>query len=238
MINKLPIYTNRTHTGSEYFINDISTFTELFINHLELNAEDYLLSIKELYRILNSIKNNQSEILTVGIDILKDIFLSQLLNVKFECLDISYEFVNNAKNLIKRLGCENNLIYLNNDIKNFPINNKFDIVLLTQMDYIFNDDELSGIVEKIYASNVKYIVITSRSIYKVSFKNFFYELIFNILYSLKTIVTKTPESYKSYRRRHGHFLDIMDKHFFLTQQSSYKTKSGPIRFMVFQKRTL
>jgi hypothetical protein len=235
MLDKLSIYINQSHTGSEYFINDISSFRELCINHLELNAEDYLLNIKELYRIIVTITNNESKILTVGIDVFKDILLSQLLKNKFDCYDINNEFVNSSKSLIKRIDCENYLNYENKDIRKIQFIYNYDVVLLTQMDYIFDDDELSEILKKCYVANIMYIIVTSRSVYEVNLSNLFYELIFNVIYSMKTFLRKNSDSYITFRRRYGFFLSIFNKYYRLKKQSTHNTKSGKIRFMLFEK---
>ncbi len=173
------------------------------------------------------------QIITIGMDLLKDYCLARLSNAEVDCIDLDLDSITEANLVMQKLGMRDSIRYECSDIRKFQLVKKYNCALMTQMDYIFDDGELNEIFKKFHDAEIKNLIVISKSIYKFRLRDLFFEPAFNLLYSLKNIYNRNINSYVTYRRRYGFFLSLVNQYYTLSMSLEYKTKSGPVRVMHF-----
>ena len=180
--------------------------------------------------------------ISIGIDILKDSTLVKNNNFKIDVFDIDEKSVNLAKKFSDGLLISDSLKYFNQNVlsEDFRINENYEILILSQMDYIFSDKEILLLLEKVYKSRIKYILILTPSIFTFSASPYkTLDLIYNLLRSLKSNLIGSPdEYYTTFKRRESYFLSLFRKKYYCAYKFDYAYPSGREYLFLMKSRTL
>ena len=235
-------YSNRLNK-----LKSIKSYSQLFYDSF-ITEPHTLYNLSQLLEFLP--KNRSKRALCVGYCFLKE---STLLREGYfrsiETWDIDSDLVPAANNAISKLNINSKLRRLN-ILKDEINKDKYETLLLFQMDYIFSDEELALIIKKAIDANIKECIVITPSLLHLSFpfpkeKNILFHdlIIFMQLYIKKfrkkntNYSEKNVMSYKVYTRFKNSFIKLF-------RQNGYKLKvlkvsmnnNGSFHFMHFYNK--
>ena len=218
------IYNDR-----ERLYSRISSLEELYSEYISLEPHCFL----HAGVISNTIKKknlNGISAISIGIDILKESTLVKNNNLNIDVFDIDKKAVALANKFSYELQISDTLKYFEQNIlsEDFRIQKGYEILILSQMDYIFSDKDIELLLKKISMAKIKYILIITPSIYSFSpspYKTL--DLIKSLLSCIKSNLITNPKKYfTTYKRRESYFLSLFRKHFYCDYKFDYVYPSG------------
>ena len=148
------------------YLSNYSNYEEMFLDYFKNQSHT-------IYNFSHALsffpKNEKGLALSIGTDIFKE--LSLVKNSYFESIEvweIEEDLISIANNFVKKL--EQKIKFVKKNILHEQIiPNKFNTLLLFQMDYIFSDENIKLILAKAQEANVKECFIISPSILHIEF---------------------------------------------------------------------
>lgn len=210
-----------------------STIEELFLEYTSFEPHCFL-HASSLSKTISKYNLNGVNAISIGIDFLKELILIKNNDITIDSFDIDDEAVIDANNLAEKYKISNSLKYFKENVlfKGFQIKDKYELCILSQMDYILTDEEIHQIVKLLKSANIKYILVITPSIFSFNLKplkNLPYKMIdyvFIFLLSIKKKFTIKDESYITFRRRESYFLNLFKKEYACLSKYDYSYPSG------------
>ncbi len=232
MINILNFKHNKemeVYSKREDLYKRISTLEELYNEYVILEPHTFL-HAGAISKTISKKQLNGMSAISIGMDLIKDSTLVKNNNYSIDVFDIDEKAVSLANKFSNGLLISDSLKYFKQDVlsKDFKIKNKYEILILSQMDYIFSDDQIKFLLKKISKSHIKYILIITPSIFSFSFSPYkFVDLIYNFLRCLKSYLKANKNNYyTTYRRRKTHLLNLFKQYYYCDYQFDYAYPSG------------
>lgn len=233
---------------------------ELFAQQLDVESlvRKYLsrephcfLHIGELRRALESIQRNDLQVVSIGTDIIKDIFISDLI-VRMHVVDGDAEFVASANVYAARVGLSDKISFHELWITEATINSLLkahhpNVLQLLQMDYVLDDQLIRAIVEAAHAQEVEYIVVMSPSILTFQINHNPIALLSSTFQWLERFyalcmknirgrrIKTADETLETYTRSATHFMSMFNTRYRCCYHNIYQFPSGEANLMVFKK---
>jgi len=235
MINKITIWADGTYDKRAENYRSASSWEHYELEHLKSEPHAFLL-IGFLIKNFSDVISKKS-ILSIGIDLLKDLMIIRSTQSELKVLDIDQIAVEEGNKAIERFGIEKSLTYQLDNILTYKMDEKFDCLILCQMDYIFNDSDFKNIIKKAANGKIKNIIVLTPSLYEFTFHPYkFLETIHTFLYATKTFLKKDSNSYRTYRRRRTHFTSLFSDHYHIDKHLSFKYPYGRINLYCLKLR--
>lgn len=227
MINKLLIWSDARYEKRAQNYKSASCWEHYELEHLKSEPHAFLL-VGFLIKNFSDVVSKKS-ILSIGIDLLKDLMIVRSTHAELKVLDLDQTAVEEGNKAIKRFGFENSLTYQLDNILTYKVEKKFDCLILCQMDYIFNDKDFKKIIKKAANDEIENLIVLTPSLYEFTFHPFkMLETIHTFLYAAKTFLLKDPNSYQTYRRRRGYFTKMVSDYYRVDKYLSFKYPYGRI----------
>lgn len=160
---------NENYESRKTIFNDISSIQSLIDRYVTLEPHCFL-HIGFLSNLFADQKLNESNVLSIGIYVMKEITLARLNDLKFYVVDIDSQAINSCIEFNRKLVVF--IQYFLADIESVeftaPIESKkFDVLLLSQMDYILSDRQLRHLINFSYNADIQNIMVLSPSIHSI-----------------------------------------------------------------------
>ena len=222
-----------------------SNYEEMFFDYFRNQSH----TVYNLSHALNFFPKNEKNLaLSIGTDVFKEVsFLKEKFFKSIEVWDIEDELIQIAGNINKKFN-QKIEFFKKNILHEKIIPNKFDTLLLFQMDYIFSDENMKIILDKAREAGIKECFIISPSILHLGLpfpkeKDIFvhdlvkFIFIFFKSFSLKQIInTKNKNDNKSthltYTRTLKSFKKlVMQSHFSIKKVKVIMNTNGSFHFI-------
>ncbi len=216
---------------------------ELFLEYISVEPHCFL-HASSLSNTISKYNLNGVNAISIGIDFLKELILLKNNQITIDSFDIDDKAVLDAKNLAEKYKISNSLKHFKENVlcKGFQIKDNYELCILSQMDYIFTDEEIRQIVKLLKSANIKYILVITPSIFSFNLKPFknlphkIFDYLFSFLSSIKTKFTIKDESYITFRRRESYFLNLFKKEYACLYKYDYSYPSGRAYTFLFKSR--
>lgn len=156
-----------SYNRSEYFvgINDIYDLCDRYFNF----EPHTLLHIGALSNVLKAEAFDGCKTLSIGINVFKDIMWTRLNNLKLTVVDFDAEFVEACNQFAEK---EYGISYLCLDVNDSMFDEllrgeRFELLILSQMDTLFSDNELRSLINRAFQAQIDYILISSPSLHSI-----------------------------------------------------------------------
>jgi|TARA_B100000902_G_scaffold370410_1_gene395506 hypothetical protein len=227
MLNKITLWDNQTTDHSEE-IRKYSSLNDLFLEYLRIEPHCFLHAGMFLKSFEEDLKNRT--VLSIGLDPLKDIIFSTVKNISIDVIDIDEKSIFACNEMADKINTNNKLKFLEfNALDGQVYKKKYDVLILSQMDYIFTNHDYKKILLNASDSNIQTVLILTPSLYRFSFNPIIlFETIFTYLLSLKYYLTKNASSTKTFRRRFSFFKKLISENYYFVGETNFKYPSGRI----------
>lgn len=211
--------------------------TSIFFNFIKKKPHSIYVFSKLIKLIQSDKKNlNFTKTICIGSDFIKEYLSVKFLFDKIDCIDIDQSLVEDHKHLAKKFDLK--IDYKKANVLNYNLD-KYDTLLLYQMDYIFSNNQLSQIIKNFSVDPGKRIILMSPSIFNNDIKTNPLILFFNLMsfffYTIKKIkidlfsLFSKKNYYFTYKRSSRELIsifkkekfDVEKKDFFLINNQNY-----------------
>ena len=186
--------------------------------------------------LLTNVELDGCMVFEVGLDLLKESIIIKNNNVSIDCLDIDKEAVEGGNSAAIRLGLSDSLSYKHENIldTNYLMADKYDLALLCQMDYIFDDAELMKLASIFFDANIKNIILLTPSAYQFcKSPTKLMEAARNILASIRR--RKHRDATVTYRRNIEFLTSLFSPFYVVKSKQDYSYPSGRMFLVHLQK---
>ena len=228
MLNKITLWDNNQDNDYSQEIRKYSNLENLFLKYLRIEPHCFLHVGMFLKKFEKDLKNKK--VLSIGLDPLKDMIFSTVENIDIKVIDIDKKGILACNEMVNKINIKKNLKFLEINALNSEVYKKnYDILILSQMDYIFSDDEYKKILLNASNSNIQTVFIITPSLYRFSIKPIIlFETIFTYLLAVKYYLAKNTASTKTIRRRFSYFKKLISDNYFFEDETNFKYPSGRI----------
>lgn len=217
------------------FYNEKFKLIDWFLKFLKLEPHTiynmgHFIDFTSKYKSLN-------KVISIGVDPFKELLVYNNFEIDFmDVYDIDTEIVSKGNKYFKKNDFK--ISYINSNVLNDEIKGNYDTLLLFQMDYIFSDEELLLVLNKIKKTGVKKCFVMTPSIFNLnkSFLPFVFVDYFSLIYM--KFFRKQPDSknyYFNYRRTKQHLIRVFKKSmYFLEDEKVFMNNNGSYNLFHFR----
>lgn len=215
-------------------LKEVTNYEQLVSWYLH-NEAHTLMSAGFLINFIQNAGLENSTAISIGVDFLKESFLNKYNGLKVDGYELDEDFVATCQMLNQELGFSNSYYAENILEENVFSEHSYNVGLLFQMDYNFNDEEYRRIIEKFYNANIKTLIILSPSIYSFSRYNTvnLIEFIWEYYNARKTKKHKKNAEKITYRRTLGRFVKLFEGLYSLSTYQRFNYPYGRIHLLKF-----
>jgi hypothetical protein len=185
---------------------------------------------------------NSQPAISIGMNLIQESILVKNNNLFIDVYDIDKPAIEAATKATIRMKIENRIKY---KFENILVtekleNKKYSLAILSQMDYIFDDEEIEKLALIFSENNINDIFILTPSVFQINLNpTKLIEVIFKFLYSLRSLIkNKNKENtYRTYTRNITHLKKLFSKFYDIKYQTDYRYPSGRI-FLFHLKKIL
>jgi hypothetical protein len=224
-----------------FIIGDVLSLYDLIEKYIIIEPHT-LLHIGCLSNFISSAGLNNSYVLSIGIDLIKDVMLAKLNNLQFYIADMDTEFAAICNKIANILNYQQLCRYVGYKLGDPSLTKlinreKFDLLLLCQMDYILSNDEIIRLIENAHGSNIKDIIVMTPSLHSIITSRNPLVILRNIIdLSLDFIISIRSLSYYSsgkysYRRLLYNFNKLFTRYYKYVNKTIYAYPSGRMHLL-------
>lgn len=207
------------------FLESIESLDHLLISYLSLEPHAFLHAGILLQKHRASFENN--DILSIGLDVCKEIILLKANPSSITVVDTDEAAIESARSLANRIIKNQQIEYVVGDASNLDIEQSYDTVLLSQMDYCLDDEVYSSLLAQFSQLNIEEVIILTPSLYEFSINPCkTLEALEFFLGAIKRAVFRQRFSFATYRRRKSYFESIISNEYKIADHFDYKYPSG------------
>jgi hypothetical protein len=228
---------NEPYTQRLALYKKINSTEDLFLRYVNIEPHAFQ-HIGSISNLICSYKLNGSKAISIGMDFLKDSILVKNNKISIDCFDIDNEVVTVANEVALKLNIDNLLKYKFENILESSIvdKNKYDLAILCQMDYIFDDFDINKLASIFFDANIKHLIILTPSAFQISKSPMkLLETMINFICSLRSLIGSSKNSHKTYRRNIRYLIKILLPFYKVANQTDYRYPSGRIFQLYLQK---
>lgn len=176
---------------------------------------------------------NSSAGISIGMDLLKESVLVKNNDLTIDSYDIDEAGIEAGREATVKLKIEKNIKYKLQNIllsKNLECNT-YKFAILSQMDYILDDEEIEKIASIFSENNINDIFLLTPSVFQINKSpTKFIEAILKLLYSIRSLIKNKnkQDTHRTYTRNITHLQKLFSNFYRIEYQTDYKYPSGRI----------
>jgi hypothetical protein len=228
---------NVLYTERLALYKNINSAEDLYLRYANIEPHAFL-HAGSISNLIFDIKLNECKAVSIGIDLLKESILVKNNKISIDCFDIDSEAVLRANETSIKLNIDNLLKYKTGNIliKNDICKDKYNLAILCQMDYLFDDFDINKLASIFFEANIENLLILTPSAFQIN-KNpiKLLEVIVNLINSLKSLNNISKYTHMTYRRNIRYLIKILLPFFKVASQTDYSYPSGRIFLLHLKK---
>jgi hypothetical protein len=183
---------------------------------------------------------NSSPAISIGINLIQESILVKNNNLTIDIYDVDKEIIAAATKAVISLKIENSIKYkLENILLTGKIErNTYKLAILSQMDYVFDDEEIEKIASIFSENGIDDIFLLTPSVFQINKSPIkLLEAIFKFLYSMRSLVKNKnkQDTYRTYTRNITHLKKLFSNFYRIEYQTDYKYPYGRIFLLHLKK---